>query len=153
MPPAGGETGSKNADLTADLVIWNRAEKTGKVFDSSTGFVLPNGAKRSPDASWIPIAEWESLSSKSAKSFCRFVLILSLSCAHGQTAWSAVQKKMQEYMENGARLGWLLDPQSRRVEIYRPDQEVEILDAPKSLSGEGVLPGFTLNLAGILTAE
>lgn len=150
MPPAGGETGSKNADLTADLVIWNRIGKTGKVFDSSTGFVLPNGAKRSPDASWLPAAEWEALSSEKRQEFLPLCPSFVIELRSRTDRLSTVQEKMREYRDNGARLGWLIDPQSRRVEIYRPGQEVEILDSPASISGEDVLPGFTLSLSGIL---
>jgi Uma2 family endonuclease len=149
MPPAGGETGSKNADLTADLVIWNRAEKTGKVFDSSTGFVLPNGAKRSPDASWISITEWEALSTEERQQFLPLCPIFVIELRSRTDRLSTVQEKMREYRDNGTRLGWLIDPKSERVEIYRPGQEIEILDAPASLSGEDVLPGFTLSLQGI----
>ncbi len=149
MPPAGGETGSKNADLTADLVVWNRVEKAGKVFDSSTGFVLPNGAKRSPDASWVPIMEWEALSPEERQQFLPLCPDFLIELRSRTDRLSTVQKKMREYMENGARLGWLLDPKSQRVEIYRPGQEVEILDSPASLSGEDVLPGFVLSLEGI----
>ncbi len=150
MPPAGGETGSKNADLTADLVIWNRAEKTGKVFDSSTGFVLPNGAKRSPDASWVPVAEWEALSLEERQQFLPLCPTFVIELRSRTDRLSTVQQKMGEYRDNGARLGWLIDPKSKRVEVYRAGQEVEILDSPTSLSGEDVLPGFVLDLTGIL---
>lgn len=151
LPPAGGETGSKNADLTADVVIWNRAGKTGKVFDSSTGFVLPNGAKRSPDASWIPVAKWEALSLEERQEFLPLCPDFVIELRSRTDRLSTVQEKMREYMDNGAKLGWLVDPKSCRVEIYRPGQEVEIVDNPASLSGEDVLPGFVLNLGGILS--
>ncbi len=151
MPPAGGETGSKNADLTADLVIWNRAEKTGKAFDSSTGFVLPNGAKRSPDASWVPVAEWEALSSEERQEFLPLCPTFVIELRSRTDRLSTVQQKMGEYRDNGAKLGWLIDPKSKRVEVYRSGQEVEILNSPASLSGEDVLPGFVLDLTGILS--
>jgi len=150
MPPAGGETGSKNADLTADLVIWNRTAQMGKVFDSSTGFVLPNEAKRSPDASWVPIAEWEALSSEERQEFPPLCPSFVIELRSRMDRLSTVQEKMREYIDNGAKLGWLIDPRSRRVEIYRTGQEVEIVDAPASLSGEDVLPDFVLSLKGIL---
>ena len=150
MPPAGGETGSKNADLTADLVIWNRTAQMGKVFDSSTGFVLPNEAKRSPDASWVPIAEWEALSSEECQEFPPLCPSFVIELRSRTDRLSTVQEKMREYIDNGAKLGWLIDPRSRRVEIYRTGQEVEIVDAPASLSGEDVLPDFVLSLKGIL---
>ena len=150
MPPAGGETGSRNADLTADLVVWNRIEKTGKVFDSSTGFVLSNGAKRSPDASWVPAAEWEALSSEERQQFLPLCPSFVIELRSRTDRLSTVQGKMREYRDNGARLGWLIDPKSKRVEIYRPGQDIEIVNAPVSLSGEDVLPGFALNLEDIL---
>ena len=150
MPPAGGETGSRNADLTADLVVWNRIEKTGKVFDSSTGFVLSNGAKRSPDASWVPAAEWEALSSEERQQFLPLCPSFVIELRSRTDRLSTVQGKMREYRDNGARLGWLIDPKSKRVEIYRPGQDIEIVNAPVSLSGEDVLPGFVLNLEDIL---
>ena len=150
MPPAGGETGSRNADLTADLVIWNRGEKTGKVFDSSTGFVLPNGAKRSPDASWVPNTEWVTLSAEERREFPPLCPSFVIELRSRTDRLSTVQEKMREYLDNGAKLGWLLDPKSRRVEVYRPGREVEVLDNPVSLSGEDVLPGFVLSLEGIL---
>ena len=150
MPPAGGEMGTRNADLTADLVIWNRAEKTGKVFDSSTGFVLPNGAKRSPDAAWITAATWQALSSEERQQFLPLCPDFVVELRSKTDRLSTIQEKMHEYRDNGTRLGWLLDPQSKRVEIYRPNHEVQIVDSPMTLSGEDVLPGFTLSLEGIL---
>ena len=150
MPPAGGETGSKNADLIADLVIWNRVGKAGKVFDSSTGFLLPNGAKRSPDAAWLPIAEWEALSAEERQELPPLCPGFVIELRSRTDRLSTVQEKMREYIENGTRLGWLIDPKSQRVEIYRAGQAIEIMDNPTSLSGEEVLPGFVLSLTGIL---
>jgi len=150
MAPAGGETGNWNADLTADLVIWNRAAKTGRVFDSSTGFVLPNGAERSPDASWVELRRWEALSLEERKKFLPLCPDFVIELRSISDRLSSVQRKMQEYKENGARLGWLIDPISKQVEIYRPGQDVEILNHPLSVSGEAVLPGFLMDLKGIL---
>lgn len=150
MPPAGGETGGKNANLTADLVIWNRQGKTGKVFDSSTAFMLPSGAKRSPDASWIPAADWEALSLEERQQFLPLCPDFVIELRSRTDRLSTVQEKMREYLDNGAKLGWLIDPKSKRVEIYRLGQEIEIVDNPISLSGEDVLPGFVLDLTGIL---
>ena len=150
MPPAGSESGGRNADVTADIVIWNRQAKLGKVFDSSSGFTLPNGARRSPDTSWIKTSRWEALSQEQRKEFAPICPDFVLELRSKTDRLSAVQKKMREYMENGARLGWLLDPKSKRVEIYRPGREAEILDNPALLSGEDVLLGFTLDLTGIL---
>jgi len=150
MPPAGSESGGRNADLTADVVIWNRKTKLGKVFDSSSGFTLPSGAERSPDTGWIEISRWEALTPEKRKGFAHICPDFVVELRSDTDRLSAVQKKMHEYRENGARLGWLIDPISRRVEIYRSGQEVEILDNPASLSGEDVLPGFVLDLTGIL---
>jgi Uma2 family endonuclease len=151
MAPAGGETGNWNANLTADLVLWNRLAKSGKVFDSSTGFILPNGAKRSPDASWVELSRWEALPLADRKKFLPLCPDFLIELRSDTDRLSELQAKMREYRENGARLGWLIDPKSSRVEIYRPGQEVEILDAPASISGDPVLPGFTLDLEDILS--
>ncbi len=151
MPPAGGETGSWNADLTADLVVWNRMGKTGKAFDSSTGFILPNGAKRSPDAAWIELSRWESLSPLQRKKFLPLCPDFVIELRSATDRLSEVQEKMREYRDNGAMLGWLIDPISQRVEIYRPGQDVEILDNPAAVAGDPVLPGFTLSLTDIFS--
>ena len=150
MPPAFSETGSKNADVTADLVVWNRTKKIGKVFDSSSGFTLPSGARRSPDTAWIAQTRWDLLTEDQRKGFSQICPDFVMELRSITDRLSAVQAKMHEYRGNGARLGWLIDPRSQRVEIYRPGQEVEILDNPTSLSGEEVLPGFVLSLEGIL---
>ena len=146
MPPTGSEGGSYNAELTTDLVIWNRRTNLGKVFDSSTGFRLPNGATRSPDTAWIAQARWNSLTPDQRQRFAPlcpdFVLeLISLTDAIEDT-----QTKMREYIDNGCRLGWLLNPKSRQVEIYRPNQIVEVIEDPEFLFGEDILPGFVLEL-------
>ena len=150
MPPAGSESGGRNADVTADIVIWNRQAKLGKVFDSSSGFTLPNGARRSPDTSWIETARWEALSQEQREEFAPICPDFVLELRSRTDRLSVLQDKMQEYLDNGARLGWLIDPKSKRVEVYHPSREVEILNHPASLSGEDVLPGFVLTLEGIL---
>ena len=150
MPPAGGESGNKNADLTADLVLWNLSTNQGKVFDSSTGFLLPNGAKRSPDASWITLQKWEELTQAQRVGFLPLCPDFVAELRSPTDRLSSLQSKMREYISCGAKLGWLIDPVSRRVEIYRPHQDVEVLDDPLSVSGEPVLPGFTLSLKSIL---
>lgn len=150
MAPAGGESGNWNANLTADLVIWNRNTKTGKVFDSSTGYILPNGAERSPDASWVELSRWEKISPAERKKFLPFCPDFVIELRSATDRLSAVQQKMREFIDNGTKLGWLIDPQSRRVEVYRPGQEVDILDNPASISGDPLLPGFTLDLTAIL---
>ena len=149
MPPAGTETGGRNADFTTDLTIWNRKTKLGKVFDSSAGFTLPDGAERSPDVSWIERSRWEALTTAERERFAPLCPDFVAELRSKTDRLSELQEKMREYIANGARLGWLLDPKNRAVEIYRPNQPVEVLQDPSSLSGEDVLPGFVLDLMEI----
>ena len=146
MPPTGGETSNSNAGITAQLWLWNNLNKLGVVFDSSTGFKLPNGADRSPDAAWIPLEKWQALTPQQKERFLPlspdFVIELMSPSDNIETP----RKKMQEYLDNGTRLGWLINRKTREVEIYRQGQAVEILTNPESLSGENILPEFSLNL-------
>ncbi|MEM6836960.1 MAG: Uma2 family endonuclease [Cyanobacteria bacterium P01_C01_bin.120] len=151
MSPTGSEGGNYNAELTTDFGIWNRQVKLGKIFDSSTGFKLPNGATRSPDTAWIKQARWNALTPKQRQGFAPICPDFVLELASETDDIKILQAKMQEYLENGCSLGWLIDPKTRQVEIYRPDQKVEVLQNPKSLSGEDILPGFTLNLATLFS--
>lgn len=149
MAPTGGETGSYNSEINADFVIWNRQTQLGKVFDSSTCFKLPLGGERSPDVAWVAIERWNSLSREQQRKFPPiapdFVLeLLSPTDSVGKT-----RAKMQEYIDNGVRLGWLIDRDDRCVEVYRIGRSVEVLVEPKQLSGEDVLPGFVLDLSGV----
>ncbi len=146
MPPTGGETGKYNASMTGDFVIWNRQAKLGVVFDSSTCFKLPNGADRSPDVSWIKSERWNALSQKQREKFPPIAPDFVLELMSPSDYLSDAQKKMQEYMDAGIKLAWLIDRKTRRVEIYRQGKEVEILDSPATLSGEDILPGFILNM-------
>lgn len=130
MPPAGAITGGQNSELTADVAIWARQDGTGKAFDSSTGFTLPSGAVRSPDVSWILLSRWETLTEAEQRRFSPICPDFVIELRSPSDSLSDTQAKMVEYMENGARLGWLLDPQARQVHIYRPGQEVEVLDQP-----------------------
>jgi len=146
-PPTGGETGRRNANLTAQLGTWSEAnEALGIAFDSSTGFELTNGANRSPDASWVRRERWETLTSEQRKGFVPLCPDFVVELRSESDRLSDLQTKMQEYMDNGAQLGWLIDPQNKRVEIYRAGQALEVLENPSTLSGEAVLPGFTLAL-------
>ena len=149
MSPTGGETGTWNSDITIDLGIWNRQTATGKTFDSSTGFSLPRGSDRSPDAAWIPIEKWNALTTAQRKKFLPLCPDFAIELLSPTDSWIKGLAKMQEYQDNGCRLGWLIDPESKRVAIYRLGQPVEILEAPVSLSGEDVLLGFVLNLENI----
>ena len=146
MPPAGGITGGKNSELTTDVTIWSREDGTGKTFDSSTGFTLPNGAVRAPDVSWILLSRWETLSDSEQRRFPPICPDFVIELRSPSDSLSDVRAKMVEYIQNGARLGWLVDPQLRQVHIYRPDQQVELLQAPESVSGEPVLQGFVLDI-------
>ncbi len=146
MPPTGGGTGKRNSDINLDLGLWNRQTKLGIVFDSSTCFKLPNGGERSPDASWIPLAKWEALTPEQQEKFPPICPDFIIELRSPSDSLKPLQEKMQEYMDNGCRLGWLINRQNRQVEIYRQGQEKEILENPLTLSGEEILPGFVLNL-------
>jgi Uma2 family endonuclease len=130
-------------------VIWNRKSQLGSVFDSSTGFKLPNGANRSPDVAWVRRDRWDALTPDQRKRFPPIAPDFVLELMSPTDTLQETQAKMREYIENGVKLGWLLNAETKRVEIYRPSEDVEILDAPKTLSGEDVLPEFTLNLDSI----
>jgi Uma2 family endonuclease len=151
MPPTGGGAGKRNSALNIELGLWNRASKLGFVFDSSTGFKLPNGATRSPDASWVSKERWESLTPQQQEQFPPLCPDFVVELRSPSDAISQLRDKMQEYLTNGCRLGWLIDPQTQQVEIYRPNQAVEILQSPTTLSGEDVLPGFALDLTQIIS--
>lgn len=146
MPPTGGETGKRNAKLTARFVLWNEQTQLGEVFDSSTCFKLPNGSERSPDVSWIQYTRWNALTPEQREKFPPIAPDFVLELMSPSDSLSETQAKMQEYMLAGVKLGWLFERKTRRVEIYRQGQAKEVLNSPSSLSGEEVLPGFILNL-------
>ncbi|HAT14247.1 MAG TPA: hypothetical protein DCS91_12360 [Microcoleaceae bacterium UBA11344] len=147
--PTGGETGSYNSEINADFVFWNRQIKLGICFDSSTCFKLPSGANRSPDVSWIKKSRWDALTSEQKQKFPPIAPDFVLELMSPTDSLKETQDKMQEYMNNQVKLGWLINRKTRRVEIYRQGQEVEILESPTQLSGEDILPGFVLNLQAI----
>jgi Uma2 family endonuclease len=149
MPPTGSITGSRNTKLTQHLANWADKDGTGIVFDSSTLFTLPNGAKRSPDASWIRRERYDQLTEKEKEGFAPICPDFVIELRSRTDRLATLQEKMVEYIENGVQLGWLIDPINKRVFIYRPEQPIECLDQPESLSGESVLIGFTLNLREI----
>ncbi|WP_019502840.1 Uma2 family endonuclease [Pseudanabaena sp. PCC 6802] len=149
MAPAGSDTGRRNFEFNTDLGIWNRQAKLGVAFDSSAGFKLPNGSDRSPDAAWILTERWEGLSLEQREKFAPICPDFVMELMSPSDNLKVIQEKMREYQENGVRLGWLINRKDRQVEIYRLDGSVEILQSPTSLSGEDVLPGFTLNLEAI----
>ncbi|MEH2123528.1 Uma2 family endonuclease [Nostoc sp.] len=150
MPPTGSETGNRNFDMVVELGIWNKQTKLGKGFDSSTGFTLPNGAERSPDVSWVKIERWNALTPEQQEKFAPICPDFVVELRSRIDFLKELQEKMQEYIENGTQLGWLIDRKNKRVEIYRPGKDVEILDNPASLSGENILPGFVLDLQQIM---
>jgi Uma2 family endonuclease len=153
MSPTGGEAGEKNFNLYIDLGNWNRRTKSGKAFDSSTVFVLPNGARRSPDVSWVRLERWNSLMPQEKRGFPPiapdFVIELVSPSDLKNQRYEDLQAKMQEYVNNGVKLGWLIESSAKTVEIYRFGQQVEILNNPQTLSGEDVLPEFILDLSDI----
>ncbi|RCJ34738.1 hypothetical protein A6770_16870 [Nostoc minutum NIES-26] len=150
MPPTGSDTGNRNFDMVVELGIWNKQTKLGKGFDSSTGFTLQNGAERSPDVSWVKIERWNALTPEQQEKFAPICPDFVVELRSPSDSLKDLQEKMQEYIENGVQLGWLIDRKNKRVEIYRPGKNIEILENPASLSGENVLPGFVLNLQGIM---
>ena len=149
MPPTGWKSGNQNSKLTQRLGNWADADGTGLAFDSSTGYILPNGAKRSPDASWVSRERLEALNPDPTR-FLPMAPDFAVELRSANDELKTVQQKVQEYINNGVRLGWLIDPQNQRVEIYRIGQNVEVLQSPTSLLGENVLPGFVLELNQIL---
>ncbi len=155
MSPTGGTAGGKNFNLYLDLGYWNRQTKLGKAFDSSTIFALPNGARRSPDVSWVKLERWNRLTQAQQDGFPpiapNFVIELVSPSDLTNQRYEDLQAKMQEYLDNGVKLGWLIEPSAKTVEIYRPNKTVEILNNPQTLSGENILPGFTLDLSEIFT--
>jgi Uma2 family endonuclease len=151
MSPTGGETGDRNLELGGQVWFWNRQNGLGKAFDSSTGFKLPNGATRSPDVSWIKIARWNALTPEQRKRFLPLCPDFVIELVSESDDLADTQAKMREYIANGLRLGWLINPKNKQVEIYRPNQEIEVLQSPLSLSGEDVLPGFILDLQPIFS--
>ena len=137
MAPTGGETSDRNSEINFQLRLWNKQYKLGKVFESSGGFTLPNGADRSPDASWIPLEQWNNLTLKQRQKFLPLCPDFVIELRSPSDSLKTLQEKMQEYMENGTKLGWL---------INRKDKQVEILNNTTTLSGENVLSNFVLEL-------
>ncbi|MBD2201917.1 Uma2 family endonuclease [Calothrix sp. FACHB-1219] len=146
MSPTGGETGNCNSEINADFVIWNRQTQLGICFDSSTCFKLANGANRSPDVAWIQKDRWNTLTLEEKEKFPPIAPDFVLELMSPSDSLSETQTKMQEYIDNGVKLGWLINPKMRQVEIYHLGKAKELLESPTELSGEDVLPGFILSL-------
>ena len=149
MPPTGGETGSRNSEVSRQLGNWARQGDAGVAFDSSTGFVLPNGAKRSPDASWVLRSRLAALTPEQKRKFLPLCPDFVVELRSPSDSLADTQDKMAEYRDNGARLGWLVDAAERRVHVYRPGAALDLLDAPLSVSGDPELAGFVLDLAHV----
>jgi Uma2 family endonuclease len=146
MPPTGAETGRLNSNLMYQLEAWSRQDGTGVCFGNTAGFTLPNGAIRSPDASWVKREKWDSLTNQQKKRFGPWCPDFVVELSSPSDRLSELRNKMVEYLENGASLGWLIDPFKRLVLVYRPDEEVVILNSPETVSGDPLLPGCELNL-------
>lgn len=149
MAPAGSGSSSRNATVTYLLKAWSLRDGTGVVFDSSGGFVLPNGATRSPDAAWVQRSRLKRFTAAQKERFLPLCPDFVIEVRSPSDSLALTHEKMREYIENGALLGWLLDVPSKQAHIYRPDHPVEQFDAPANLSGEPELAGFTLDLNGI----
>ena len=149
MAPAFGKAGARNAELTAQLTNWAHRDATGVAFDSSGGFKLPNEAIRAPDAAWVRKTRLQALSPEQKEGFLPLCPDFVVELLSPSDRLPTAQQKLEEYLANGAELGWLIDPKHRQVYVYRPNQDVERLDSPETLSGEPVLPGFVLDLREI----
>ncbi|MEA5579577.1 Uma2 family endonuclease [Anabaena sp. UHCC 0451] len=146
MPPVGGESGNREAEFIIDLGIWNRQTRLGYTFSSSTIFKLPNGGDRSPDAAWIKKERWEALTPEQKRKFPPIAPDFVIELRSATDNLETLRQKMQEYMNAGVKLGWLINPQQQQVEIYRLGQDVELRNLPTKLLGEEILPGFSLSL-------
>ncbi|NEP08447.1 MAG: Uma2 family endonuclease [Okeania sp. SIO2G4] len=146
MSPTGSITGERNSELNFQLRAWNRQKNLGKVFDSNSGFKLPNGAERSPDSSWISNQRWDTLTLEEQDKFAPLCPDFVVELMSPSDTLEKTRAKMREYIGNGAKLGWLINRKKRQLEIYRPQQDVEILENSQTVSGENILPGFILDL-------
>ncbi|MEO0458555.1 MAG: Uma2 family endonuclease [Cyanobacteria bacterium P01_A01_bin.114] len=146
MPPTGGETGNRNLEIGADFAIWNRQAQLGVLFDSSTCFKLPGGGNRSPDLSWVAKDRWNALLPEQKETFPPIAPDFVLELMSPSDTLTEAQAKMEEYLLSGVKLGWLINRKLRRVWIYRPGIDPQVLENPATISGEAVLPGFTMNM-------
>ena len=153
MPPTGALTGKRCFDLTYQLAAWSKKDATGVCFGSNAGFTLPNGAIRSPDASWLRREKWDSLTEQQKDTFAPICPDFVVELRSKSDRLKVLFDKMTEYIENGASLGWLIDPDKRRVYVYQPHEEVVVLDNPNTVSGEPLLPGFILETADVWSVD
>ena len=152
MSLTGGSTGERNAELNGQLWLWNRQAKLGHIYDSSTGFRLPNGAIRSPDAAWVSQSRWDALTPEQRRKWVPLCPDFVVELKSPSDDIADLQTKMLEYQENGLKLGWLIDPDRQVIEVYQADRSMELLSNPEEISADGIMTGFVLRLAGILTA-
>jgi Uma2 family endonuclease len=153
MPPTGWKTGNYNLRVGAALLTWADQDGAGVAIDSSTGFQLPNGATRSPDAAWVRRARLAALTEQQKEKFLPLCPDFVVELRSPSDALATLQDKMQEYLDNGAQLGFLIDPLERRVYVYRPGATVQCLDDPATISGDPELPGFVLDLRSLWNAD
>ncbi len=149
MPPAFADTGNRNVKISQQVANWAEQDETGETFDSSAGFTLPNGAIRSPDAAWIKLERWNLLTEEQKASFAPICPDFLVELRSASDRLSTLQDKMQEYIDNGALLGFLIDRKNRTVHLYRPHQTLQILENPVEVQGDPELPGFTLKMSKI----
>jgi len=149
MAPAGSESGRKSGEAFYQLTVWSKQDGTGITFDASAGFGLPKGGERSPDASWVLRERWNALSDEDRRKFAPLAPDFVIEVRFDTDRLPTLRKKMQEYADNGVRLGWLLDPIERRVEVYRPGQAPLTMENPAAIVADPELPGFTLDLTPI----
>lgn len=150
LSPTGGEAGRRNLNISMQLGLWNEQTGLGVACDSSTMFQLPNGAFRSPDAAWVELSRWEALTPDEREGFCSLCPDFVVELRSPSDTLKTFREKMNEYIDNGARLGWLIDPKTKQVEIYYPSTSPKILDSPQTVSDDSVLPNFQLKLSLIL---
>ncbi len=149
MPPVGGESGNSELELGGELFVWNRQTRLGKIFSSSTIFVLPNGAQRSPDAAWVELSRWEALTPDQRTKFPPLAPDFVIELLSATDRLPPLREKMEEYKVNGVRLGLLINPKNQQVEIYRPGQAPELSDSPTSIDCSEIMPGFILSMSEI----
>ena len=149
MPPTGGDTGQRNAEIIVQLGSWAKRNGEGVTFDSSGGFRLNNGAVRSPDAAWVRRSRFDALTTEERKKFIPLCPDFVIELRSSTDSLSVLLEKMQEYLDNGAQMAWLIDPEQRRLYVDRPNQPVQELDNPETVSGDPLLSGFELDLREI----
>ncbi|WP_198175337.1 Uma2 family endonuclease [Spirosoma telluris] len=148
--PTNTKTGLRNADLITEIVLWNRKKKLGLVADSSAGFTLPDTSVRAPDVSWISHERWNALSEKEQDKFAKICPDFVIELMSDSDEKYTLPAKMEKYLRNGVRLGWVIDPFSQQTTVYRPEGEIEVVNFTDILSGEAVLPDFELRLSDLL---